>query len=193
MTDEVRAGGSRTLEIRKYPNRRYYDATRSRHVTLEEIHTLVREGYDIEVTDSKTGEPLTGRVLAQIILELDTPKLAVFPADLLHQVIRANQQVISDFVQKHFSQALSAFLQSQRHFETYLRQAMGLGDPSSATQTWPGAMAPFFKPWWATQTHAPQTGPEVQNTRALRTEVTELREQLEALRKELEQARKTKA
>ena len=30
----------KTLEIRKYPNRRFYDATRSRHVTLEDIRDL---------------------------------------------------------------------------------------------------------------------------------------------------------
>ena len=42
---------SRKLQIRKYPNRRYYDSTRSQHVTLEEIYALIRKGYDIEVID----------------------------------------------------------------------------------------------------------------------------------------------
>ena len=29
------------LEIKKYANRRYYDATHSRHLTLEEIRALI--------------------------------------------------------------------------------------------------------------------------------------------------------
>ena len=39
------------LDVRKYPNRRYYDATHSRHMTLEELRSLIRDGYDITVTD----------------------------------------------------------------------------------------------------------------------------------------------
>jgi len=35
----------RTLEIRKYQNRRYYDRTRSRHLSLQQIHKLIIEGY----------------------------------------------------------------------------------------------------------------------------------------------------
>lgn len=58
----------RQLEIRKYPNRRYYDVTRSQHLTLEDIRSLVRENYDIRVTDSKSGSDITAKVLAQIIL-----------------------------------------------------------------------------------------------------------------------------
>src|SRR5262245_57549291 len=120
-----------TLKIRKYPNRRYYDTTRSRHLTLEQIHGLVRDGCEIEVVDSRTGEDISARVLAQILLELDTAKLAVFPAALLHRLIRANEQLIVEFTEKYFSSALSAFLESQKRFEAYLRQAthLGPGDP----------------------------------------------------------------
>ena len=40
----------RTLEIRKYQNRRYYDRARSRHVSLQQIHKLIIEGYNIRWT-----------------------------------------------------------------------------------------------------------------------------------------------
>ena len=70
------------LEIKKYPNRRYYDATHSRHLTLEEIHTLIQQGYDLRVTDAKAGADITAQVLTQMILELDTPKLASLPVPL---------------------------------------------------------------------------------------------------------------
>ena len=78
---------TRKLEIKKYPNRRYYDATHSRHLTLEEIHSLVQQGYDLHVTDAKTGADITAQVLTQMILELDTPKLASLPVPLLLRLI----------------------------------------------------------------------------------------------------------
>src|ERR1051326_7599025 len=124
---DTTSGNGKVLDIRKYPNRRYYDSTRSKHVTLEEINSLIREGYEIRVTDSKTGEDITAKVLAQIILELDSPKLEVFPVPLLHRLIRSNQALVTEFVEKYFNQALAAFLDSQRNLEESMRQAMGLG------------------------------------------------------------------
>ena len=127
----------RRLEISKYPNRRYYDKTRGRHLTIDELLASIREGYEIKVTDSKTGEDITPQVLAQIILERDAPKLSAFPVELLHRLLRSNQQLVLDFTQKYFSGALNAFLDSQKKTEEYLRQAMGL--PGSANQPPPWA------------------------------------------------------
>ncbi len=113
--------------LRKYRNRRYYDTTRSLHVTLEEIYELVRTGRDVQVIDSQTGEDITPRVLAQIILEQDPLKLDIFPVEFLHRVIRANEPLIREFMDRYFSQFLQAYLDSQRQLSEYVRQAMGLG------------------------------------------------------------------
>ena len=65
------------LNIRKYPNRRYYDTTRSRAITLEEIHQFIRDGHEVQITDSKTDEDITAQILAQIILELETNDIRI--------------------------------------------------------------------------------------------------------------------
>src|SRR5258706_13952920 len=96
------AGEPEFFEFKKYPNRRFYDVTRSRHVTLSDLYELVRVGKQIRVTDSKTGRDITNIVLTQIILEHDPPKLNLFPASLLHQAIQANQQMVLKFVATYF-------------------------------------------------------------------------------------------
>ncbi len=116
----------REIQLRRYPNRRYYDATRSRYVTLQEIYTLILDGNDVQVTDAKTGEDITAKVLAQIILEHDAPKLQIFPIQLLHQLIRTNELLVRGFVESFFGNALLVFMESQRLFDRYLR--IGLGD-----------------------------------------------------------------
>ncbi len=120
------------LEIKKYSNRRYYDATRSCHVTMEGIYDLIRSGHEVRITDSKSGENITSKVLAQIILEYDPLKLEAFPTAMLHEVIRSNEKIVREFVDKYFSQAFQSFLDSQRQFEEFLRQAMGLNIAGSA-------------------------------------------------------------
>jgi len=173
--------------LRKYRNRRYYDSTRSLHVTLEDIHNLVREGRDIQVTDSQTGEDITARVLAQIILEHDPIKLDVFPVAFLHRVIRANEPLIREFMDRYFSQFLQAYLDSQRQLSEYLRQAMGLGLPSAAGSDW---LRMMMRPFG--QIAFPEGGRADQPSRAdaaaseaaeLRKLVRQLREQIVTLEK----------
>ena len=94
------------IEIRKYPNRRYYNTRESQHITLQEICDLVRDGHDIRVTDSRSGEDITGMVLTQILLELESPKLAFFPTSLLQHLIRINTGFLDNFAESYFQAGL---------------------------------------------------------------------------------------
>ncbi len=77
------------IKIKKYGNRRLYDTERSRYVNLDEIAELIRQGETVQVSDVTTGEDLTRAVLLQCVLEMNQGA-AVFPAALLHRVIRAS-------------------------------------------------------------------------------------------------------
>ena len=182
---------AKRLRIRKYPNRRYYDSTRSRHMTLEEIYAAIRDGYEIEVTDSKSGHDITAKVLAQMIIELDPPKLGVFPVPLLHRLLRANEQLVNDFTQKYFSQALDAFLDSQKKFEQSLRTAMGLKASTPTVADWTRMMwGPFAPTNRGRESEPGNSSPAGQSAQAansndvgqvvdqLRRQVSDLQEQL---------------
>lgn len=97
---------AQTVAIKKYPNRRYYDSTHSRHVTLEQIRDMIRDGHDVAVTDSATGDDISPLVLWQIILDLDTTKLDLLPAELLHQMIRSNESIVRQLLSLCMEQAM---------------------------------------------------------------------------------------
>ena len=67
MPPDKAAASSRP--IRRYGNRKLYDPQTRRYVTLEGLARLVADGREIEVTDQKTGEDLTGLTLVQVLLE----------------------------------------------------------------------------------------------------------------------------
>lgn len=113
------------LQIKKYPNRRYYDATRSCHVTLQEVYDLVRAGHDVNVTDSKSGEDITNVILLQVMLEKDPPKLDVFPTSILHMMVRSNRQAVRTVFDGIFGPFMKVWTNSQRQFDTYVRSTMG--------------------------------------------------------------------
>src|SRR4029077_10390978 len=138
------ASPGKHLEIKKYANRRYYDATHSRHLTLDEIRSLIQQGYDLRVTDAKTGADITAQVLTQIILELDTPKLDSLPVPLLVRIIRMNDQLVKDFIDKYFNQALKSFLDYQQQLEEQIRSTHGLPSAFPSVSAWTKAMlGPF--------------------------------------------------
>ena len=188
------------VELRKYPNRRYYDATQRRQATLDDIHRLVREGCDVSVTDSKTGDDITSKVLAQIILEHDSTNLAVLPAELLHHVIRTSEPLFREFMETYFCQALRAFLESRRRFEDYMRLSLGLQrslqgmNPAQAMMAWTqflvgppggGATQAAAEPDGADRGgHAPSTQEELGT---LSQRVADLGREMESLRRKLEQ------
>jgi polyhydroxyalkanoate synthesis repressor PhaR len=102
------------IRIKRYPNRRFYASHTSSYLALADIEKLVREGADVEIVDSQTGEDLTRPILVQIIAERHPDKMAMFPAAMLHAMLRAND-VVSGFLQDYFRNSLAYLDYLQRH------------------------------------------------------------------------------
>lgn len=77
------------IEIKKYPNRRLYDTSRSRYVNLDELAAMIRGGDDVRITDSDTGEDRTREVLLQIVLDV-LQGGDVVPTGMLRRIIRSS-------------------------------------------------------------------------------------------------------
>ena len=90
------------ITIKKYSNRRLYDSTNKRYVTLEDIATLIREGSEIVVLDSQSGENITKVILIQVILESEKNREDILPVSFLHMLIKYGNQVAKDFFENYF-------------------------------------------------------------------------------------------
>jgi len=95
QTESVRAHAGETVRIRKYPNRRLYDTSRSRHVTQQEVLDLVTGGRTVEVTDSRTGADITNAVLLQIVIDRDAARLVALPSALVHWAARTGTDTLA--------------------------------------------------------------------------------------------------
>jgi polyhydroxyalkanoate synthesis repressor PhaR len=178
----------RHLEIRKYANRRYYDSTRSKHLSLDQIHKLILAGYNIRVVDAQTNTDITSKVLTQILLEYEPLKLDMFSNELLTQAIRVNDSLLKDFVDVYFRQAFEAFCGSQKQVDHMLRQAHQLTTAIPTPTSWASNLFPSWLPRpvppaappaqpTAEQNHNPK--PAVHDElAAIRKEMATLKEQL---------------
>ena len=56
--------------IQKYPNRRMYDTTQHRYVTLEEIRRFVMDGVDFTVVDKRDQSDITFATLLNVLAKV---------------------------------------------------------------------------------------------------------------------------
>jgi len=144
------------VRLRRYPNHRYYDAVPSQCVTREDIFQLIGDGHQVQVNDFKSSEDITVRVRTQLILEQAPGKLASLSAELLQQIIRSNESLLREFVDKCFFRALSSFIESQRELDRYLDRSLGLSNEGQNPRgALPSQSFPFLAPNWAAMMMGP--------------------------------------
>lgn len=99
---------SEVVEIKRYPNRRYYARNTSSYVSLQDIEDIVKSGRTVEIRDSQSGDDLTRAVLTQIIIQRHPEKMALLPTDVLHHMLRSNDAMLS-VMRDYFEHSLTWF------------------------------------------------------------------------------------
>ena len=110
--------------IRKYSNRRLYDTTGSRHVTLDDLRQFVVAGEKIKVIDDKSGEDLTRSVLLQIIAEQEQFGSPVLGCDVLEMIIRFYGGPMQSLLSRYLEQAFTAMLKQQEAMQSEMARAL---------------------------------------------------------------------
>lgn len=176
------------LLIRKYPNRRYYDSTRSCHVTQNDLHALIADGFDVVITDATSGEDITNIVLTQMILDHHATKLAVFPPAILHQVIRTQQQFLGGIFEQFFRQAAEAQRATQAQWADFFQRSFGMATPPGMEWMNPFRPSAYTQPATPTAESHPAGPPQDEAATRVKNpdELNDLRRQLAELSRKLE-------
>lgn len=118
------------ITIKKYPNRRLYDTSKSQYVNLEAIKELVMSHKEFEVVDSKTNENLTKSILLQIITEQEgNDQQAVLTQTVLKQLIRFYGSDMQGFMRQYLEQSISVFLDRQDAMQNAMNDLMSKSSP----------------------------------------------------------------
>jgi polyhydroxyalkanoate synthesis repressor PhaR len=107
--------------IKKYSNRRLYDTKHKKYVTLDEIGALIREGNEIKVIDTQTGEDISKLILIQVVLESEKNKEDILPASFLHMLIKYGNKIARDFIENSFLMMFQPYLSFQDNLKKNMR------------------------------------------------------------------------
>lgn len=167
--------------IKKYANRRLYDTSLSRYITLDDLAAKIQGGADVRVIDVETGADLTQSTLAQIILE-SRGAAGLLPVHLLNQLIRMGDDALAEFFGRYVSWALELYLGARASAQAIAPLNPFATLPFSASS----ALARFFaQPPPGANEEVDVVAPEPDEAPSAAPDV-DSREELAALRREVE-------
>lgn len=88
-------------QIKRYANRKLYDTTDKKYITLTRLTEMVKEGEEISVIDNKTGEDITASVLAKLISHGEKEEHENLPPSALMRLIRKGGDTVADYAKKY--------------------------------------------------------------------------------------------
>jgi polyhydroxyalkanoate synthesis repressor PhaR len=175
----------KTILIKKYENRRLYDATNSRYVNLEEVAQFVQQGYDVRVVDVASGEDITRLILTQIIAEGAKTPDSSFPLDILRQMVIASGRAGQESALRYTKAMLDLYQ------TTYRAMAPAL-NPFDFMQSAGGAAAPSAgSPGEAGSRAGRGNGREMDEVNTLKDRVAELEKLVSSISAEKSARKKT--
>lgn len=110
--------------IKKYANRRLYDASQSRHITLDDIRKLVIAGERIKVVEDKTNEDITRLILLQVIADQEQFGRPILSTPLLESLIRFYGNSLQGFLSTYLEKSVETFMRQQEVVQAQLSRMM---------------------------------------------------------------------
>lgn len=131
--------------LKKYPNRRIYDTTTSRFITVDDVRQMVLNYDAFKVVDTKTGEDLTRSTLLQVITDMeghgrDSP----LTNKVLEELIRFYGDSATTVVSGYLEQVICTLLEQRNTITGKVKQAI------NATPTIPivGELTKQYSKFW---------------------------------------------
>src|SRR5262249_17109561 len=110
--------------IRKYANRRLYDAQESRHVTLDDLRKLVGARQRIKGIDHRSGEDIKRSLLLQIMASQEQFGTPVLSTQLLEAIIRFYGNPIQQMLTTYLEQSIGGLLRQQSVMQAEMAKAL---------------------------------------------------------------------
>ena len=110
--------------IKKYPNRRLYDTTESRYITLDEVREMVLKEIPFKVIDRQSEEDITRNILLQIIMEQESGGEPLFSADVLSRFIKNYGEATQTGFAEYLDTSLQFFSEQQKVIQTQMGKAL---------------------------------------------------------------------
>ncbi len=103
--------------IKKYANRKLYDTTDKRYLTMDRLAELIKSGEEVSITDNETGDDITAAVVSQLLARESAGDNRAVPSGVLMQLLRKGRGTLFGYGRKYVSLWQSALTLSKDEIE----------------------------------------------------------------------------
>lgn len=115
-----------TRLIKRYANRKLYDVTERRYITLDEVGELIQANHEVQVIDKSSGADITEQVLAKIAAAaVQQPADGALPKNVLVNFIQRPSDALMDYVRK----TINAGVETVHQFDRMAKNLRGMLRP----------------------------------------------------------------
>jgi polyhydroxyalkanoate synthesis repressor PhaR len=118
--------------IKRYSNRKLYDTTRRRYISLDDIAELVRADEEVRIIDHQDGQDITTLVLFQVVIHEEKRIGGLLPEVLLTRLIRFGADALDNLkaMLARAAQTYNSCTVIDREIERRLRHLVRTGELS---------------------------------------------------------------
>lgn len=110
--------------IKKYANRRLYDTSRSRYITLGDLKSLIASGARVRVIDAKSHEDISREVLLQLVAEQESLGRPILNEAILTALIRFYDHPMQKMATGYLEAALGHLQEQQLQLIDQMRDLL---------------------------------------------------------------------
>lgn len=103
--------------IKKYANRKLYDTTDKRYLTMDRLAELIKDGHEVSIVDNETGDDLTSAIVSQLLAREDAGGDKAVPSRVLMQMLRKGRGTLFGYGKKYVALWQSALTMSKDEIE----------------------------------------------------------------------------
>ncbi|MCP3873255.1 MAG: hypothetical protein GY699_08905 [Desulfobacteraceae bacterium] len=89
--------------IKKYANRKLYDTTDKKYISMVRLSELIKLGEDIVIIDNETGEDLTASIVSSLIARTSGKTESKVSSGVLIQLFRKGGNALTDYAKRYVS------------------------------------------------------------------------------------------
>lgn len=167
--------------IKRYANRKLYDVTERRYITLDEISELIQNNEEIQVIDKVTGEDITENVLSKVVVASANQPDGALPKNVLVSLIQRPGDAFMGYVRK----TITTGFETVNHFERLSKTLRDLLRPDANGEAATEELAPALRSAIESFVQESVQAHLAELKFAERSEVERLRQQVRSLERQL--------
>ena len=111
--------------IKKYANRKLYDSTDKKYISMDKLSKLIKKGEDIVIIDNETGNDLTASIVSSLIAKTaktEGKTAQIISSGMLIKFFRKGGATLTDYTKKYTSLWQKSFTMAEDELDYFVKK-----------------------------------------------------------------------